>query len=303
MDEALMEAPARRIAELADRAEPNPDSPLNDQRHRVVIEPESQWKFVDFADLWRYRELLYFLAARDVKVRYKQTALGAAWAIIQPAMMMIVFTYFFHRLGKLSSGDVPYPLFACAGLLPWMLYSQSMLQASNSIIGSERLISKIYFPRLLVPLASIGAVCVDFLVGCSLLVVMLIWNGHAPSVQFPIAILALAALLLHASAAGILLAALNVRFRDFRYVVPFAIQLLMFATPTIYMALPQNHGSFFSILLLNPITPLIQAFRAGLLGGEVPWLGLSLGLVTGVAALALACAVFRKQEDAFADVI
>lgn len=271
--------------------------------HRVVIERESSWKIVDFGDLWRFRELLFFLALRDVKVRYKQTALGAAWAVLQPAMMMIIFTYFFHRLGKLESGEMPYSLFACAGLLPWMLYSQAVTQASNSVVGSERLISKIYFPRLLVPLASIGAVIVDFIVGCSLLVFMMAWKGYPPSIQVPIALLALTAILLHASAAGILLAGLNVRYRDFRYVVPFGIQLLMFATPTIYMALPSGHGSLFSILLLNPLTPLIQSFRVGLLGGDVPWLGLSIGLVTGIVVLVAACAVFRKVEDGFADVI
>jgi lipopolysaccharide transport system permease protein len=300
MNAALETVPERTLIEAADRASRALPAAAE---HRVVIEPESAWHIVDFADLWRYRELLFFLALRDVKVRYKQTALGAAWAILQPAMMMMIFTYFFHRLGKLESGEMPYSLFACAGLLPWMLFSQAVTQASNSVVGSERLISKIYFPRLLVPLASIGAVIVDFVVGCSLLVFMMAWKGYAPSLQFPIALLALGALLLHASAAGILLAALNVRYRDFRYVVPFGIQLMMFATPTIYMELPKSHGSFFSVLLFNPVTPLIQAFRVGLLGGEVPSLGLSIGLTTGALALVAACAVFRKIEDTFADVI
>ena len=270
---------------------------------RVVIESNSPWKFVDFQDLWRFRELLFFLALRDIKVRYKQTVLGAAWAILQPAMMMTIFTFFFHRLGKLSSGTMPYSLFAVAGLLPWMLYSQAVTQASNSIIGSERLISKIYFPRLLVPLASIGAVIVDFLIGCSLLVFMMAFHGYAPSAQFPVALLALTALLLHAAAAGILLAALNVRFRDFRYVVPFCIQLLMFATPTIYMELPKSHDPLFAVLLFNPITSIVQAFRVGLLGGDIPWVGLCIGFASGVIALVLAIVVFRRFEDGFADVL
>jgi lipopolysaccharide transport system permease protein len=298
--EAVADTPVdRQIVDAAERASRS----VSTAEHRVVIEPESAWKLVDFADLWRYRELLFFLALRDVKVRYKQTALGAVWAILQPAMMIVVFTYFFHRLGKLSSGEMPYSLFACAGLLPWMLYSQAVTQASNSVVGSERLISKIYFARLLVPLASIGAVIVDFIVGCSLLVIMMAWKGYAPSQQFPIALLALAALLMHASAAGILLAALNVKYRDFRYVVPFGIQILMFATPTIYMELPSAHGTFFSVLMLNPITPLIQSFRVGLLGGEIPWMGLMIGVASGAVALVAACAVFRKLEDGFADVI
>jgi len=301
MVEAVAEPPVeRKLVEVVERiARTAPAS----AEHRVVIEPESPWKIVDFGDLWRYRELLFFLALRDVKVRYKQTALGAAWAILQPAMLMVIFTYFFHRMGKLGSGDMPYSLFACAGLLPWLLYSQAVTQASNSVVGSERLVSKIYFPRLLVPLASIGAVIVDFIVGCSLLVFMMIWKGYPPSAQFPVALVALAALLMHATAAGTLLAALNVRYRDFRYVVPFGIQLLMFATPTIYMELPSEHGKFFTLLLLNPLTSLIDAFRAGLLGDDIPWVGLCVGLASGVVAMVAAFAVFRKFEDTFADVI
>jgi lipopolysaccharide transport system permease protein len=146
-------------------------------------------------------------------------------------------------------------------------------------------------------------VIVDFMVGSSLLVFMMAWKGFLPSLQAPIALLALAALLMHASAAGILLAALNVKYRDSRYVVPFGIQILMFATPTIYMELPKSHGTFFDVLMLNPITPLIQSFRVGLLGGEIPGTGLAIGLVSGAVALVAACAIFRKLEDGFADVI
>jgi lipopolysaccharide transport system permease protein len=141
--------------------------------HYTVIEPRTASGLGDFRELWRYRELLLYLCARDVKVRYKQTALGAAWAILQPAMMMVVFTYFFNKLGKLGSGELPYPLFACAGLMPWMFFSQAVINASNSVIGSERLISKIYFPRLFIPMATIGAAIVDFLVGCLLLATMM----------------------------------------------------------------------------------------------------------------------------------
>lgn len=269
---------------------------------RTVIVPESPW-LIDVAELWRYRELLFFLILRDVRVRYKQTLLGMTWAILQPAMMMVIFTYFFHRLGRLGSGDVPYALFACAGLLPWMLFSQAVLKASISIVVDESLVSKIYFPRVVVPLASVGAVVVDFLIGCVLLAFMMAYYGYSPSAQFPVALLGLAGLLLHATAAGVLLAALNVRYRDFRYLVPFAMQLLMFATPTIYMVLPSSHGALSALLVLNPVAPLIQAFRAGLLGGDVPWPAVVAAFASGLVALVAASAVFRKFEDNFADVI
>jgi lipopolysaccharide transport system permease protein len=270
---------------------------------RTVIEPYSAGGFSDLGELWRYRELLLFHSVRDVKVRYKQTALGAAWAILQPAMMMTVFTFFFNKLGKLGSGGVPYPLFALAGLLPWMFFSQAVLNASNSVVGAERLISKIYFPRLFVPLASIGAAVVDFLVGGLLLLAVMAWYGAPPSLQFGTSLLAFLGILLLASGLGVLLAGLNVTYRDFRYVVPFAIQLAMFATPTIYMAIPPEYGAKFGLLLLNPMTPLVQAFRVGLLGGDVPWLGLTFGLVVGLATFIGGAALFRRIEDGFADVI
>jgi lipopolysaccharide transport system permease protein len=290
------EAPAESVA---------PAPPLEaSPEHRTVIEPPRGWQFINFRELWRYRELLFFLCWRDVKVRYKQTVLGAAWAILQPAMMMAVFTIFFSRLAGLSSGDIPYPLFALAGVLPWFFFATAVTNASNSVVGSERLITKIYFPRLAVPFASVGAAIVDFLIACGLLALMMACYGHAPSWNFWLMPIVFAIIVLTATGLGTLLAALNVAYRDFRYVVPFLIQVGMFATPTIYMQPSGNEGrSIQWLLIANPMTNLISAFRASILGGPIPWLGLGVALVIAVAVFLLGCLYFRKVEDKFADII
>ena len=201
----------------------------------TVIRPAGRWQLINARELWHYRELVAFLAWRDVKVRYKQTLLGAAWAVLQPVLMMVVFSIFFSRLAGVSSGDVPYPLFAYAGLLPWTFFSTAVAGAGNSIIGSERLITKIYFPRLAIPFAAVGAAVVDFAIACGLLVVLMIYYGVRPGVGMLLIPVVFLPIALTALGIGTLLAALNVSYRDFRYVIPFLIQLWMFATPTIYM--------------------------------------------------------------------
>lgn len=202
---------------------------------RTFIRPPQGWQLLNIRELWQYRELLYFLAWRDVKVRYKQTLLGAAWAILQPLLMMAVFSVFFGRLARMDSGGLPYPLFAFAGLLPWTFFATAIANAGNSVVGSERLITKIYFPRLAIPFASVGAALVDFAVAFGMLFVLMLYYGVAPSRNFVFAPLAVLLLLLAALGVGTLLAALNVAYRDFRYVIPFLVQLWMFATPTVYM--------------------------------------------------------------------
>ena len=198
----------------------------------TVIRPRRGWQAVDLAELWKYRELLFFLTWRDVKVRYKQTALGAAWAILQPLMTMIVFSIFFGRLAGVSSGTVPYPLFAFAGLLPWTFFSNAISGAGMSVVGSERLITKIYFPRLIIPISAVGAGLVDFLIACGMLGVLMAWYGVAPPPAIVLAPLFVGGLFIAAVGMGSLLAALNVAYRDFRYVIPFMVQLWMFCTPT-----------------------------------------------------------------------
>lgn len=270
----------------------------------TVIEPPRGWQLINVAELWKFRELLGFLVWRDVKVRYKQTLLGAAWAVLQPAMMMVVFNVFFARMAKVPAGDMPYPLFVYAGLLPWTFFSTAIANAANSVVGSERLITKIYFPRLAVPFASVGAAVVDFCCAFGLLLVMMLWYGRMPGVGLLLVPVLFLCFGLMAAGVGTLLAALNVAYRDFRYVVPFMVQLWMFATPTIYMDPTANGaGAYDYLLIANPISPLVAAFRAAVLGGTIPWAHLGIAGVAAVATFVLGCLYFRRVEDSFSDII
>jgi len=299
----------------------------------TVIRPAQGWQLINFGELWQFRELIYFLTWRDVKVRYKQTLLGAAWAILQPFLMMVVFTIFFGRMAGVSSGGLDYPLFAYAGLLPWTFFATAIAAAGNSVVGSERLITKIYFPRLAVPFASVGAAVVDSLIAFGLLIAMMIYYRVAPGWGLLLVPLIFGAILLAALGVGTLLAALNVAYRDFRYVIPFLVQLWMFATPSVYMQVddqsapvskpavstgttketpppsaPQTGARGYSalhraVLVLNPMTGLISAFRASMLGGTIPWGKLAASSLCGVAAFLAGCFYFRRVEDSFADII
>ncbi len=272
--------------------------------HRTVIEPPVGWQLVDVRELWRYRELLFFLIWRDVKIRYKQAVLGIAWAVLQPAMLMIVFSVFLGRLGGFTGGDIPYPLFVLTGLLAWTFFSTAVGQAASSVVGSERLITKIYFPRLAVPFAAVGAAVFDFAISLGLLGVMMAAYGHAPSWQLVFAPLVFGILLIAAAGLGTLLAALTVAYRDFRFVTPFLLQVGMYATPTIYMLLPPDPSDGLKLwLTLNPLVAPIASFRACLLGGPIPWEGLAISATAAVALFVLGCLYFRKVEDEFADKI
>jgi lipopolysaccharide transport system permease protein len=296
------------------------------------------WRLINVRELWRYRELLWFLAVRDVKVRYKQTLLGAAWAVLQPAMMMLVFTVFLGRLARVPSADLPYPLFVYAGLLPWTFFATAVANAGNSVVGSERLITKIYFPRLAIPFAAVGAAVIDFGIAMALLVGMMIWYRIQPGPWVWLAPLILALLTLAALGIGALLAALNVAYRDFRYVIPFFLQLWMFATPTVYLATaadepaseavsaesiaastspdggrPNVSGShrhdpgipdwIKEVLRLNPLTGLIAVFRAAVLGGPISLGRLAWSSAGCIAFFVTGCLYFRRVEDSFADII
>lgn len=284
------------------------DSPASDSdddtRFRIVIEPPSGWQLVNVRELWRYRELLFFLIWRDVKIRYKQAVLGVAWAVLQPALLMIVFAVFLGRLAGLSGGDIPYPLFVLAGLIAWTFFSTAVGQAGNSVVGSERLITKIYFPRLAIPFASVGAAVFDFLISLGLLAVLMVFYGHPPSWQIVFAPIVFAILFLAATGLGTLLAALTVAYRDFRFVTPFLIQVGMYATPTIYMLLPPDPSGGLKLwLTINPLVAPIAAFRACLLGGAIPWDALAISAAAAVGLFVLGCLYFRKVEDEFADTI
>jgi lipopolysaccharide transport system permease protein len=279
-------------------AEPSPEI------SRTIIRPASGWQLVNVAELWRYRELLYFLTWRDVKVRYKQTALGAAWAILQPVMMMVVFTVFFGRLAKVPTGDVPYPLFVFAGLLPWTFFSTAIANAGNSVVGSERLITKIYFPRLAIPFAAVGAALVDFAIAFGVMIVLMLWYHVMPGPRMLLVPGLVLLLTLAAVGVGTLLAALNVAYRDFRYVIPFLVQLWMFATPSVYMAAGAGGSTLTRwLLILNPMTGVIAAFRAATLGNPIAWGQLAISSAIIAALCVGGCLYFRKVEDSFADVI
>lgn len=203
----------------------------------TIIRPATGWQLINVRELWKFRELLCFLAWRDVKIRYKQTVLGVAWAVLQPALMMVVFTIFFGRMAGVPSGDIPYPVFVYAGLLPWTFFATAVTQAGTSVVGSERLITKIYFPRLAVPFAAVGATVVDFVVALALLVGLMVYYGIVPGVGLALVPVLFLLFTLAALGVGTLLAALNVAYRDFRYVIPFLVQIWLFATPTVYMNL------------------------------------------------------------------
>lgn len=270
----------------------------------VQIRPVSGWQAINVRELWEFRELLYFLTWRDVKVRYKQTLLGAAWAVLQPAMMMVVFTIFLGRLAGMSSGNLPYPLFVYAGLLPWIFFSTAIASAGNSVVGSERLVTKIYFPRLAIPFAAVGAAVVDFAISFGLLVVLMFYYGVTPGVGILLLPVLVVAVVLAATGVGTILAALNVAYRDFRYVIPFLVQVWMYATPTIYMQpAGVRTGGLQTVLAANPMTGLIAAFRAACLGGEIPWGQLITSYCFCLLIFLAGCFYFRRQEREFADTI
>ncbi len=298
-----MDPVAEQTTRLVSDPAPAHESPV------TLIRPPRGWQLINLRELWQARDLLYFLTWRDVKVRYKQTVLGAAWAVLQPALMMVVFTIFFRRLADVSSGDMPYPIFVYAGLLPWTFFATAIANAGNSVVGSERMITKIYFPRLAIPFAAVAAAVVDFLVATGLLSILMLCGGLWPGWQILLAPAIFALILLAAIGVGTLLAALNVAYRDFRYVIPFLVQVWMFATPTIYLDLfhttnPEaQSGLLQTLLALNPLTGLIAGFRAATLGTPMPWHLLGPSAVMVVLIFVAGCFYFRKVEDSFADII
>ena len=270
----------------------------------TIIEPRSGWHLVDLHELWRHRELLAFLIWRDVKVRYKQTVLGAAWAIIQPLATMVVFTVVVGRVARDSGSEVPYPLFVFAGLLPWTFFGNAISSAGNSIVANQNLVTKVYFPRLLVPMGAVGACIVDFVAAFGMLLVLMLGFGVLPGWGF-LALPALGfGLVLAALSIGTLLSALTVAYRDFRHVIPFLVQLWMFATPAIYMQSPETVNSAWRpLFLLNPVNGFIGNFRAAILGipYDLPALAASIA-ITAVVLLASGF-YFRRVEQSFADII
>ena len=220
---------------MTQNTESHPEE-LFDHEHVTIIEPQKGWRTLDLKELWAYRELLYVLAQRDIKVRYKQTVLGVAWAIIQPLTTMLLFTLIFGRLAKMPSDGLPYPVFVYAALLPWMFFANSISTSSNSLVGQQHLISKVYFPRLIIPLSSIGTGLIDFAVSGVILLILMAWFGVGWTLNLIAVPFLILAVIFIALGVGTFLSALTVSYRDFRYVVPFMVQFWMFATPVVYPA-------------------------------------------------------------------
>jgi lipopolysaccharide transport system permease protein len=270
---------------------------------RIIIEPRKSWAALDLRDVWAYRELLYFLIWRDVKVRYKQTALGAGWAILQPLLTMLVFTLLFGRLAGIKSDGIPYPIFAYAGLLIWTFFANAVTNSGNSLVGSANLITKIYFPRMIIPGAAVGAGLVDLAIAFLIQIVLMVYYHVAiTSAILMVPILVLLATLL-ALGVGMWLSALNVKYRDIRYAIPFLIQLWMFASPVIY---PESmlQGKLKYILRLNPLTGIIENFRVALFGhSNFDWNSLGISAAITFLVLIYSAYSFRRMERSFADIV
>lgn len=268
----------------------------------TFIRPAKAWAGIGLRELWEYRELLYFLTWRDVKVRYKQTALGAAWAVIQPLFMMLVFSLFFGRLAGIPSDGVPYPIFTFCGLLPWQLFAHALTESSNSLVANERLITKVYFPRLVVPIAAVLGGLVDFAIAFVILLFMMFYFGIVPTS----AIVALPGFILlavaTALAVGLWLSALNVKYRDVRYTINFLIQFWLFATPVAYPSslVPEAWRPLYG---LNPMAGVVEGFRWALLGTKPPGALLAVSILVVAVLLIGGLFYFRRMEQEFADVV
>ena len=268
----------------------------------VVIQPSRKWSLLNLTDIWAYRELLFFLTWRDVKVRYKQTALGAAWAILQPLFMMLIFTIFFGRLAGVGSAGIPYPLFALGGLVPWTFFSNAITASGNSLVGSAHLITKVYFPRLIVPAAAMLAGLVDFLLAFLLLCLLMVYYRVTITVQIlflPVLVLLTA---LFSLGVGTWMSALNVKYRDVRFALPFLIQLWLFVSSVI---LPSSSvpSKWRWLLLLNPMSAIIEGYRSALFGLPFDWPALSVAAVLTLLVLLYAIYAFTRVERSFADII
>lgn len=268
----------------------------------ILIESEDKGSAWNLREIWAYRELLFFLTWRDIKIRYKQTLLGAAWAIIQPLFAMLLFTLLFGKLGKIPSDNIPYPLFAYAGLLPWTFFANAVTNSGNSLVGSTSLITKVYFPRMIIPAAAVAAGLVDFLIAFLLLIPLLIYYRISFTWNLLMLPLFLILTTLLALGVGMWMSALNVRFRDVRYALPFMIQLWLFASPVIY-PLSMVPEKWKWILSLNAMTGIIEGFRASLFGKDFEWQAIIVSAGLTMFLLVGAAYVFRRVEDTFADIV
>jgi lipopolysaccharide transport system permease protein len=273
-----------------------------DHEHVTVIEPPTGWHMLDWRELWAYRELLWVLTMRDVKVRYKQTVLGAGWAILRPVIAMVIFSVVFGRLAKIPSEGFPYPVFVYAGLLPWTFFAGAIGASGNSLVSSSHLVSKVYFPRLIIPLSSVGAGLIDLLISTAVLLAMMLWYGIGWTFQLAAAPLLFLAVLLTALGVGTLLSALTVAYRDFTHLAPFLLQVWMYITPVVFPA-SLVPAQWRWLLYLNPMAGLVDGFRAAFLGKpfDVTSIAISVGVM--LIVLVAGVAYFERVERRFADII
>jgi lipopolysaccharide transport system permease protein len=274
----------------------------NNTLHEIIIEPKGTWSGLKWRELWQYRELIRFLVVRDIKVRYRQTVLGGLWAILQPFMSMVVFTIFFGMLAKIPSDNIPYPIFVYTALLPWQFFSNGISNSGNSLVANADLISKVYFPRIIIPVASLGAGLLDFLIAFIILIVMMIYYGIYPGwgvLLFPFLMFGIVMTTL---GIGMLLSALNVAYRDFRYVIPFLVQFWLFATPVIYPAsiIPEKWRW---LINLNPMAGLITTSRSFILNMPITWSDLGISILVSFILFIIGVAYFNRMERRFADII
>jgi lipopolysaccharide transport system permease protein len=268
----------------------------------LTIESARRWAGLDLRNLFAHRDLFYFLVLRDIKVRYKQTALGVAWAVLQPLLTMVVFTAIFGRLAGVPSDGEPYPIFVFAGLLPWNFFNQAVTNSSNSLVGNATLITKVYFPRLVIPAAAVGAGLVDFAIAAVILFVMALYYGV--SLGFALVMMVPLALMitLFATGVGMWMSALNVKYRDIRYALPFVLQIWMYVTPIIYPVtfIPTRWRW---LIALNPLSGIIEGFRSAIFGRAFNWNAITVSAVVTLAILICAAYAFRQMEREFADII
>ncbi len=272
---------------------------------KVIIKPSFGWSALNLRDLWRYRELVYFLTWRDIKVRYKQSLLGVAWAVLQPLLTMLVFTVIFGRLMGVASDGQQYELFSFAALLPWTLFSGALSRASMSLVGSANLLTKIYFPRLVIPVAAVGASLVDFAVSFVFLIGLLLFFGTVPTWNILWLPLLVILAILSALAVGLWLSALNVQYRDVQHMIPFIVQLWFYASPIVYSlkVIDKLPDPWWTLYSLNPMVGVVQGFRWAILGGDPPNQMLFLSAAVVIVLLVSGLFYFRRMEKTFADTV
>lgn len=272
------------------------------QIHLTTIKPSARWFRLDLAELWAYRELLFFLTWRDIKIRYKQTAIGVTWAILQPVLTTAIFTVIFSTWARFDTGNVPYPLFALSGLIIWLFTHNSITIAAGSFISNTNLVTKVYFPRLIVPLAATIAGLFDLIFSCGVLAVLFVYFGFAPTVSAVLAPVFMVLAFILTASFGTLLAALNIRYRDVKFALPFLLQVWMIASPIFYPA-GLISGRWRLAFAINPLTGIIDGFRSSLFGLPFDWPVIGISTLVVFIIVLVSLSVFKQMEDDFADVI